>query len=152
MSKYTKSAEGIGCFMLPLQVNVSGRSSFILNLNNYRNTHYQALNKAKKNYHKLICGMFYGLKFNPPISIEYTLYAETKRLTDVANVCSIVDKFASDSLVKSECIQDDNFNLIPIVIYGWGGVDKDNPRVEMRIKELTDSSMCGERWIETGKP
>ena len=38
----------------PLEVWVSSNKKFILNLNNYRNTHFRVLTKAKKEYSALL--------------------------------------------------------------------------------------------------
>lgn len=70
------------------------------------------------------------------IQIEYVLFPKTKRLCDVANVLSIVDKFFSDALTEMGRIEDDNYLFLPKVTYEIGEVDKDNPRVEILIKEI----------------
>ena len=45
----------------PLSVPV-GKGKFIINLNNYRNAHYQILNKAKKSYKLIINNQIKKLK------------------------------------------------------------------------------------------
>lgn len=70
------------------------------------------------------------------IEIHYKLFPRTKRLCDVNNVCSAVDKFFSDALVELGKLQDDNYLFLPRVVSEFGGVDKDNPRVEITIKEI----------------
>lgn len=70
------------------------------------------------------------------IEIEYTLYPKTKRLCDVSNILSIVDKFFCDTLVKEGKLEDDNYTYIPKVSYQIGEVDKLNPRAEILIKEV----------------
>lgn len=70
------------------------------------------------------------------IKITYRLFPKTKRLVDVSNVCSVVDKFFCDALVQSGCIPDDNYKYLPKVEYEFGEVDKNNPRVEIEIQEL----------------
>lgn len=74
--------------------------------------------------------------FSGKVQITYTLYPKTKRLTDVSNVCSVVDKFFCDALVKMGKLEDDNYLFLPKVIYQFGEVDKDNPRVDIEIQEL----------------
>jgi len=122
---------------VPLQVPV-GNKHFILNLNNYRNTHYHILNKAKQNYYLIIKSILRGVerkKYNK-ISIVYTLYPKTARMTDLDNVISIVQKFFQDALVKEGFIEDDNYNFIPENIQRIGTIDKNNPRVEIEILEI----------------
>lgn len=69
------------------------------------------------------------------IELKYVLYPKTKRLTDVANVCSIVDKFFSDVLVEAGTIPDDNYNHLRDVMYSFGEVDPLNPRVTVFISK-----------------
>lgn len=117
---------------------------FRLNLNEYRNAHYRTLNKAKKDYHWEVLALLpvtaKGAYIGKEVVVEYTLYQPTNRLCDVANICSIVDKFACDALTQCGVWDDDNINTVKAVIYSWGGVDKDNPRCEMEIKELEKGS------------
>lgn len=69
------------------------------------------------------------------IELKYVLYPKTKRLTDVANVCSIVDKFFSDVLVEAGTIPDDNYNHLRDIMYSFGEVDPLNPRVTVFISK-----------------
>lgn len=128
---------------LPLQVEYQvGKTSkcklykFILNLNNYRNTHGQALGHAKNAYKELIWSKIPDVKFTKPVSLTYTYYAKTKRKIDLANPCVIIDKFACDALVEKGVLIDDNNEYVWLVTYVWGGVDKDNPRCELEVKEI----------------
>ncbi|WVI66551.1 hypothetical protein pVco7_gp105 [Vibrio phage pVco-7] len=70
------------------------------------------------------------------VRIEYVLYPKTKRKTDVANVCSIHDKFFSDALVELGKLPEDNYEHLVEVTYRFGHVDKDNPRVDITITEV----------------
>lgn len=121
---------------LPLEVQLSKNKKFILNMNNYRNAHYQTLNKAKKIYDQGIRPMIVGVRLPSEIEITYTYYAASKRRVDIANPCSIIDKFFSDSLVNCGCIEDDDVKHLKKVSYVWGGYDKENPRVDVTIKSL----------------
>ena len=120
----------------PLKVAKSKFKWWILNLNNYRNTHYQSLNKTKINYKESIDSQIQGLPEFSKIKLTYTLYPATKRLTDISNVCSIHDKYFCDALVEAGKLPDDNYVYIPSVTYSFGEVDKDNPRVEIFIEEI----------------
>lgn len=120
---------------LDVPVNKSGKK-FILNMNNYRNTHYHVLNKAKKVYKELISQSILGLPLFNKIKLEFTLYPKTKRSTDLDNVCSIHAKFFQDALTELGRIPDDNYNHIVEVTYKFGSVDKENPRVDITITEI----------------
>ena len=117
----------------PLSVPRSSKKKFILNLNNYRNTHYLVLNKVKINYKAIIYEQVMALPVFNKIAMLYTVYPKTKRLTDIANVCSVHDKFFADALVELGKIPDDNYLFLPEVGYRFGKVDPTNPRVDIEI-------------------
>lgn len=71
--------------------------------------------------------------YDPPIEITYYLYLGSKRMTDISNVCSIVDKYFCDVLVQEGKIPDDNYNHLVKVSYIFAGIDTKNPRVEVQI-------------------
>lgn len=119
---------------LPLSV-MSGKEKFILNLNNYRNAHYQTLNKAKVNYKAAI--NVEGLEpVKGSVTLTYIYYHGDRRKVDISNPCSVIDKFACDALVEYGILPDDNCDIVKRVMYVYGGVDKDNPRCELKITEV----------------
>ncbi len=119
----------------PLKVQV-GKKYFPLNLNQYRNTFYQTLNTAKITYKELLKDQLVGLKLTPPVSITYTLYPRDNRLCDLGNVLSIHQKFFEDALVSYKCLPEDTYIQIPQVIYQFGSICKEDPRVDILIKEI----------------
>lgn len=124
---------------LPLHVWVSGNKKFILNLNNYRNAHFQVLNKAKRLYADEVMAALCGARvepFNGGCLLTYTLYQPTNRRVDVSNPLSIIDKFTCDALTEIGILPDDSNKYIQSVAYIWGGVDKENPRCELEITGL----------------
>ncbi len=119
---------------VPTVVGLSKSKNWILNLNNYRNAHYQTLNKAKVNFKYLVTKEISSLPaFTEISSIEYILYRDSKRHCDVANVCSIVDKFFCDALVEAKKLPDDNYEFLKRISYQWGGI-ADTAFVEIHIK------------------
>jgi hypothetical protein len=123
---------------LPLRIRVTKKKEryFQLNLNQYRNTNPFTLDKAKKQFDELVQPLIRAQKIPSLLrcALEYTLYPGTRQLCDVNNVCSIVDKFFSDSLVAASVIPDDNYNFIADSRFKFGHVDKENPRVEVVIR------------------
>lgn len=119
---------------LPLSVQVSKNRKFILNLNVYRNAHHRVLAVAKRLYHDEVCKL---LAHQPPIPtpvrLEWTYYAPTRRRVDVDNPLSIVTKFTCDALVELGILPDDDYQHVLGSDTHWGGVDKDNPRVVLRV-------------------
>jgi hypothetical protein len=121
---------------VPLSVPVSKKKKFYLNLNQYRNAHHHTLAKAKVNYHDILEPLLAHLPRFHRIELTYTLFPGTRQLCDVSNICTIVDKFFSDSLVSCKKIEDDNLEFVPSVRFRYGGVDKFNPRVEVVIEPI----------------
>ena len=117
---------------LPLKLTL-GRKNYALNLNFYRNAHYQILNHLKVSFTDLVEPELKKLPKLSKANLTYTYYPGSKRLSDTANVCSIVDKFFCDALVRSGVIPDDNYTYIPSISYNYGSIDKENPRVTVVI-------------------
>ncbi len=120
----------------PLKVLATKLKGWILNLNQYRNTHFRTLNTVKINYKLAMESQIAtGPKYNK-IACIYTVYPKDRRSFDLGNVCCIHQKFFEDALVELGKLPDDNYNYIPTVIYQFGGVDANNPRVTIEVIEL----------------
>lgn len=140
---------------LPLTVTLARKRTvdkrISLNLNVYRNAHYHVLDDAKKTLKKIITEeltaetekIIRGMK--PPYCFTYVLYPGTKRLTDLGNVLSIVQKFCDDALVELGLLEDDNYLVLRRVIYDFGEVDRENPRVELIINELEGTEQSAQK-------
>jgi len=122
---------------LPLSVTLPRKTKedrkVIINLNNYRNWHYIISNDVKERYKEALRYTLMGLKFPGKIKLHFVLFQGSNRRVDRANVLSIQEKFFCDALVHYGCIVDDNDNFIEETRYTTGGVDKNNPRVEVYI-------------------
>lgn len=124
---------------LPISIPYGVRKpkKFHLNLNVYRNAPFHQLDDMKKKFAEIVTPLLIDV---PPLSklrIGYYLFPGSLRECDVANICSIVDKFFCDTLKSAGKIEDDNYKLLPMVAYAFGEVDRNNPRVEAMI-ELID--------------
>lgn len=124
---------------LPIKVPVSKKRDFTLNLNQYRNTHFQVLNKAKVSFEEVVGPLLKGVPRLGECELSYVLFVPTRQLCDVANICSIVDKFFSDALVSKGKLEDDNYTVVPRVTYSFGRIDKIRPRVEVTIIPTGDT-------------
>lgn len=113
-----------------------GSKRFYLNMNVYRNAHYYILNNAKHLFKELIKDDISKLPIMGAIEVEYCLYPGSKRLCDISNVCCVVDKFFSDALVELGKLEDDNYTCITKITYCFGSIDKENPRVQVTLKEI----------------
>lgn len=128
-------------FISPLKVLASKVKYFILNLNQYRNTHYRVLNNCKINYKEAMRKQITASPKFKKVVCLYKVYAATKRSFDLGNVCSVHEKFFEDAFVELGKLEDDNIEFIPLVIYMGCGIDKENPRVEIEVLELNKTSI-----------
>lgn len=125
------------CYVIasPVSVNV-GKKKFMLNLNPYRNSHYQVLNRAKDEYKRLMHNEIADLPKMNMVSINYELFFGDKRVHDGMNVVSVVSKFFLDALVAYGKLKDDNVKYVCHEEWNFGGYDKDNARVMIYIRAL----------------
>jgi len=109
------------------------------NLNVYRNLNFFTNNQVKSMFKDIVKRVL-SSHTEPlsKISITYTLFRKDKRRSDISNVLCIIDKFFCDAFVELGFIEDDDYTILPEVNYRFGGIDKDNPRVEIEVKELQD--------------
>lgn len=123
---------------LPLRIPTNKKGGFFsINLNEYRNAHFQVLNKAKITFKKMILDQLVKLPAFEQVELDYFLFPSSKRDMDTNNICSIADKFFSDALVESGKLEDDNYRFLVKSTFQCAGIDKNNPRVEVHIKGQT---------------
>lgn len=111
---------------------------FILNLNNYIHLNVFTLNITKIKYKELIDPILNTIDpilDNSELEFIYLYYNKSKRLFDISNPCSILDKYICDALVEKGIISEDNISIIKKVSYEYAGIDKLNPRVDLIIKK-----------------
>jgi hypothetical protein len=122
-----------------------------LNLNEFRNTHFQILNQAKRAWKDIVEKTYWLNPFTPgnaPYRFTYTLYPLNNRKFDTSNVCSIVDKFTCDALVEIGVIPNDSYKIIPVIVYQFGHVDRENPRVELTIESICEPFTAEDEQIQ----
>ena len=108
-----------------------------INVNWYRNAHYQTSNSAKIKFKKMIQAQLDQFdKIETPIKIKYTYYKKANNSPDLDNFVGTVKKFFQDALVESGLIEEDNINFIVESSERYGGLDRENPRVDAEIIEI----------------
>ena len=128
-------------FKSPMKILAGKRKMLRLNLNEYRNTHYRILNNAKINYKEFMKNQIEKAKRLGKALFVYTVYPGSKRSFDIGNICCVHEKFFEDAFVELGKLEDDNANFLPLVVYMYGGIDKDNPRVDIEAMELNRESI-----------
>lgn len=121
-------------FTLPIYGVAGGKSAYkALNLNWYTSVHYRTRGSAKKKFTNMMREQIEGHDpIKGEIKISYTYYAK-RNGTDLDNFIGVVKKFFQDAIVELGLIPDDNVTVIVQNSERYGGVDKDNPRVEAVI-------------------
>lgn len=114
---------------------MKGNTRFQLNLNQYRNWHYQANNKLKRIFKDEIEPQL-NFVLEGKVRIMYYYYAPDKRKRDLMNIISVVDKYFQDALVENGCIEADDTSIVTEIYSLYSGIDKHNPRVDAIIIEL----------------
>lgn len=120
----------------PLSVPVSSKKKFMLNMNDYRNTHYQVLNKAKVEYKRIMRDEILQLPKMNVVTISYDITFSDNRRHDGMNVASITSKFFLDALVEYGVLEDDNTKHVLHEEWNACGVEKNKGKVLIYIKSL----------------
>lgn len=107
-----------------------------LNMNTYRNLHHRISNDAKKAYSEALREQLENLSIQTPVEITYKVYKASKRRLDKMNVISVVSKFLLDSITEYGCWEDDNDDYVKTEAILPTELDRENPRVEVIIKEI----------------
>lgn len=116
---------------LVVPTNKDGSKVFRLNLNAYRNEHYQTLNKAKIVYKELMTPQIKALPTFDKLFLHFVLYPGSSREMDLANVASVTEKFFCDALVELGKIPDDNYKYVIGSCITFGDIDRIAPRMEI---------------------
>tara|TARA_R110002167_G_scaffold271300_4_gene477881 strand:- start:15352 stop:15759 length:408 start_codon:yes stop_codon:yes gene_type:complete len=128
-------------FILPCYIK-QGKKNVSINLNWYRNTHYQTSNNIKRKFKEHIAPQFDKLEpIKTQVSIHFTYYAARNNSPDLDNFTSVSKKFFQDAMVELGLIADDNVHYIVATSESYGGLDRENPRVEALVKRLKTNSL-----------
>ena len=126
-------------FILPIYgviKKTKNNSNCAITFNWSRAAHYRTYGAAKKKFKKMILDQLNQFdSIDGQLKIKYTYYASRKG-TDLDNFTVCVKKFFQDTLAEHGLIEDDNVNFIVANSESFGGIDKDNPRVEAEVIQL----------------
>lgn len=110
---------------------------------NKRKPNHAYQHKAKKYLQDLVKEQIKDL---PPLDtlkrkeIVLTIYRGSNRGMDVIDNPAILIKFAMD-VVKVKHVEDDNWRYFKRTIMQDGGLDRENPRAELLIRDVDDDGM-----------
>lgn len=109
---------------------------FNLNLNAYRNAYFRTLNESKHKYKMFIVDQLQDKPKYNRVAIIYQVFKGDARRYDIGNIISIHQKYFEDAMVECGKLPDDKASNIPMVLYTDGGIDRDNPRVEIKVYDI----------------
>jgi Holliday junction resolvase RusA-like endonuclease len=126
-------------FNVPLYLTVGKRKpkNHWLTLNNYRNWKFYLSNDLKTLFKETL-NTDVLIAIEGEISVTYTFYYPTKQLRDIDGSLAVISKFTLDALVEGGIIQDDNYTIVKKVSGEYGGLDKENPRCEVKIERYSN--------------
>ena len=94
-------------------------------------------NTAKIEMKKIVQSLNIPYLGNGAFLLIYTYFHKNKSKVDLANPCSIIDKFTCDAITDAGLWPDDNIEHVREVRYIWGGVDPNKEGYcELKIFEL----------------
>ena len=101
------------------------KSDRILTSNLYRNGHWSALAKAKRDYNEYVREFCLMLPRYKSMTIHYTLYLPDKRRRDLDNFIMPSHKFLLDALTTNGVIEDDDVTIVSGFSAHYGGLSDD---------------------------
>lgn len=109
-----------------------------VNMNTYRNLHFQINNQVKIKYKELLKEQLVGVKIKTPVEITYKVYKARNNNLDKMNVVSITSKYLLDAITELGCWTDDNDDFVKTEIIMPTELDREKPRVEVFIKSINE--------------
>ena len=124
-----------------LETGVRKKKNNWLTLNNYRNWQYRVSNNLKRLYRAQVGKDLTSLPvLKVPVRLTYYVYYVSRRKFDLDNYGAVASKFFQDTLVHFGKLPDDDYENVVEVVFRFGGIDKNNPRIECIIEEVKDES------------
>ena len=116
--------------------------TFLVNLNWARNSHYHIANKVKQHYNAMIIAELQlqnATRIEGPYEVAMKYYYKNKS-SDLDNITSQMLKYANDAFQQYGLVENDNIKFCKRICSYVGDEDKDNPRVEIFIRQYKESA------------
>ena len=118
------------------EFKTKANKTHLVGMNLYRNAHHFLQNAMKKHFQELV------LEQLPPVeqqlkqfTVNYKVYYKSP-VCDGSNIVALIEKFYLDAIKTHGLISDDNVNYHLGSTWSVAKKDKENPRVEIAIKEI----------------
>ena len=118
------------------EFKTKANKTHLVGMNLYRNAHHFLQNAMKKYFQELV------LEQLPPVeqqlkqfTVNYKVYYKSP-VCDGSNIVALIEKFYLDAIKVHGLISDDNVNYHLGSTWSITEQDKENPRIEIAIKEI----------------
>jgi Holliday junction resolvase RusA-like endonuclease len=113
--------------------------TFLVGMNWLRTAYHFIQNKVKQDYSDLITPklMASGFKLSGKYEVAYVYYYKSQ-VSDLLNVGALMSKYFLDAAQKAGTVREDNVQYCVKEAFYVGKQDKENPRVEIYIREVRD--------------
>ena len=125
---------------MPYSITI-GRTKHSLSMNKLFNRQsFHLKRELKRAYKELVFPQVSSAYKHREVEILFVLYPPSKAKRDRSNFLSIHEKFLCDALVEFGVLVDDNDQFIKSTTYMSGPADKNDPRVEIYVSEISHPS------------
>ena len=118
------------------EFKTKANKTHLVGMNLYRNAHHFLQNAMKKHFQELVLEQLPSVEQKlKTFTVDYKIYYKSP-VCDGSNIVALIEKFYLDAIKTHGLISDDNVNYHLGSTWSVAGQDKDNPRVEITIKEI----------------
>lgn len=118
------------------EFKTKANKTHLVGMNLYRNAHHFLQNAMKKHFQELVLEQLPSVEQKlKQFTVNYKVYYKSP-VCDGSNIVALIEKFYLDAIKTHGLISDDNVNYHLGSTWSVAGQDKENPRVEIAIKEI----------------
>ena len=118
------------------EFKTKANKTHLVGMNLYRNAHHFLQNAMKKHFQELVLEQLPSVEQQlKQFTVDYKVYYKSP-VCDGSNIVALIEKFYLDAIKTHGLISDDNVNYHVGSTWSVAGQDKENPRIEIVIKEI----------------
>lgn len=118
------------------EFKTKANKTHLVGMNLYRNAHHFLQNAMKKHFQELVLEQLPSVEQKlKTFTVDYKVYYKSP-VCDGSNIVALIEKFYLDAIKTHGLISDDNVNYHLGSTWSVAGQDKEDPRVEIVIKEI----------------
>ena len=118
------------------EFKTKANKTHLVGMNLYRNAHHFLQNAMKKYFQELVLEQLPTVEQQlKQFTVNYKVYYKSP-VCDGSNIVALIEKFYLDAIKTHGLISDDNVNYHVGSTWSVAGQDKENPRIEIAIKEI----------------